>query len=132
MKQKLLGVLKAIGIWIWCFPQQLAGLIVRLCTKAEKRGGGYYVYNVKSGSLSLGTFIFLSPEHDGNERILRHEMGHTKQSYILGWLFLLVIGLPSVIWASCFKTYRVVHGIDYYSFYTEKWADELGGVENEL
>ena len=125
----MINAIKTLAIWIWCFPQQLAGLIVRICTRAKKQGGGYYVYSVKGGSLSLGTFVFLCEVDKDNERVLKHERGHTKQSYILGWLFLFVIGLPSIIWAGCFKNYRIKHGVDYYSFYTEKWADRLGGID---
>lgn len=119
---------KIIAIWIWCFPQQILGLLVRLFTGAKKQAGGYYVYKLNSGSVTLGTFIMLCEAHKDNERVLKHEQGHTKQSYILGWLFLFVIGIPSIVWAGCFKRYRKKHGVDYYSFYTEKWADKLGGV----
>lgn len=122
------NILKTIGIWIWCFPQQIAGLLVMLITKAKKQEGGYYLYGIKSGSLSLGTFIFLTEADAGYERVLLHEQGHTKQSYILGWFWLLVIGLPSVIWRACFEKYRAKHGVSYYAFFTEKWADRLGGV----
>jgi hypothetical protein len=106
----------------------LAGLILRLATRAEKHGD-HYRYNIKSGSISLGTYVFLCPAHWDSETTLKHEQGHTKQSYMLGWLFLLVVGVPSIIWAGCFNQYRAKHGISYYSFYTEKWADKLMGIE---
>jgi hypothetical protein len=41
----------------------------------------------------------------------------------------LVIGLPSIIWASFFGEFRRKRNISYYSFYPEKWADHLGGVD---
>ena len=44
---------------------------------------------------------------------------------ILGPLYLLVIGLPSFIHAA---TWKDRPGRDYYAFYTERWADRLGGV----
>ena len=59
---------------------------------------------------------------------IKHEYGHTLQSKILGPLYLFVIGLPSLIWAGCFEDYRKENKISYYDFYTEKWADKLGGV----
>lgn len=118
--------------WTWCFPQQLLGLLVRIFSCAQKQEGGYYTYNIKAGSVSLGTFIMLCESHKNNPTVLKHEQGHTKQSFILGWLFLIVIGLPSIIWAGCFDAYRKKNNISYYSFYTEKWADKLGGVERQI
>lgn len=123
MKKKLL-------IWAWCFPQMLAGFILSKVTKAEKHKD-HYRYNITHGSVSLGEYVFLCPLHWKNERILKHELGHVKQSRLLGWLYLIIIGLPSIIWAGCFQKYRNKHKVDYYSFYTEKWADSLGGVNKK-
>lgn len=114
--------------WIWCFPQMLAGWIVKKITKAEKTDG-YYKWNNPTGSVSLGTYIFLCPAHWGNETVLKHEQGHMKQSYIFGWLYLLVIGVPSFLWAWLGGKYRAKHGVSYYAVYPENWADKLGGVK---
>lgn len=121
MKAKIL-------IWLWCFPQQLAGWLLSVVVPTERREG-YYAVNFKSGSLSLGEYVFLCPAHQGDERVLKHEQGHTKQSYILGWLWVPIIGIPSILWAGCFEWFREKYNISYYSFYTERWADRLGGVE---
>lgn len=116
-------------LWLWSLPQNLLGLLVKLFTKAEKVGD-HYQYNIKHGSVSLGEYIFLCPNHWDKDEILKHENGHRKQSRYLGWFYLLVIGLPSIIWASCFEGYRKKNKIAYNDFYTEKWADKLGGVTN--
>lgn len=116
--------------WLWCFPQNLLGLLVKIFTRAEKVGDHYH-YNFKGGSVSLGEFIFLAPYDWHDERVLKHEMGHREQSKRLGWLYLFIIGIPSVIWQSCFRRYREKRNIDYYDFYTEKWADKLGGVNKK-
>lgn len=126
--KKILNALKWVGIWIWCFPQQLVGLIVKLVTGAKKVGD-HYEFNVRSGSVSLGTFVFLCPAHWKDTTVLKHEKGHMKQSFMLGWLYLLVIGLPSITWAWLFRKYRAENNISYYKFYTERWADKLGGVK---
>ena len=82
------------------------------------------------GSVSLGMFIFLSAkkEEKAKRRLLVHEYGHTVQSLILGPLYLLVIGLPSVIWAGlpALERMRRKKRISYYWLYTERWADFLG------
>jgi hypothetical protein len=87
-----------------------------------------FVCEVKNryGSVSLGCFIFVTNYND--ERLIKHEYGHTLQSLKLGFLYLLIIGLPSIIWAGFFKKYRQKNNINYYDFYTEKWANKLGGI----
>lgn len=119
---------KAILTWVWCFPQMLAGLVVKIATRTHKAGDCYH-YLVRVGSVSLGTYIFLCPPHWYNKEVLRHEKGHTKQSYILGWLYVPIILIPSLIWCGCFEKYREKHNISYYAFYTEKWADKLSGIK---
>ncbi len=121
-------VLLFIVSWTWCFPQQFFGLIVRLFSRAKKQEGGYYTYGIDTGSLSLGTYIFLCDSHKNDEEMLKHEKGHTIQSYILGWLWLPIIGIPSLIWAGCFGKWRIKHSKSYYWLYTEAWANRLGGI----
>ena len=115
-------------LWVWCFPQMLLGFLVKLFTKA-RNVDEHYEYSILSGSVTLGEYIFLCPAHSNDKTVLRHERGHVLQSRILGWLYLIVIGIPSVIWAGCFKRYRKRHNVSYYAFYTERWADKLGGVD---
>lgn len=114
--------------YLWCFPQLLAGLLVKKVTKAEKDERGLYIWSSSYG-LSLDQFIFVNK--NASENTIKHEQGHTKQSRILGPLYLLAIGLPSMIWCHCFENYRQKHNISYYDFYCEKWADKLGGVKRK-
>lgn len=118
---------------IWGFPQNILGSIIwficKVCKKnpTDRYKGKVIVFwNLMSG-LSLGNFIFVNQAASQNTK--DHEYGHTIQSNFLGPLFLIVIGLPSIIWAGCFDRYREKHNISYYRFYTEKWADALGGVK---
>lgn len=115
---------------IWQLPQNIIGYIVSKVTKAEYRcsygGANVYTWDRRDG-ISLGEHIFV-PRNADTEYI-KHEYGHTKQSRYLGWLYLFVIGIPSLLWAGCGKAYRKKHNVSYYVFYTEKWADKLGGVE---
>lgn len=123
--------MKQILLWIWCLPQNIAGLIVKKVTKATPRGSHYW-FNTKIGSVSLGEYVFLCPDHYGNKKVLRHEKGHTKQSRILGWLYLPLISLPSLIWAWIYSKHGEklkARGISYYWFYTERWADKIAGIE---
>ena len=128
---------------IWEAPQKaLAHVIIKL-SKATPTGqyATAKLYHWKwSGGMSLSNHIFLPFEVGEDVAVLTnlykldyiaHEYGHTIQSKKLGPLYLLVIGLPSLIWAGCFDKYRQKRGVSYYSFYSEKWADKLGGVERE-
>lgn len=128
-------MIKKILLFIWCLPQQLVSFIVRLFvkvyTKSTYKDCVVYECNIKGGSLSMGNMIFLHEAHWGDENIIKHEYGHYEQSIRLGWFSLLVITIPSMIWAGCFKKYREKHNVSYYSFYTESWANKLGGVELE-
>lgn len=117
--------------FIWGLPQNIIGGIMYLILRRKnphKKYKNAYVCEMPNnlGSVSLGMFIFVT--NIKNEKTIQHEYGHTRQSMLLGPLYLLVIGLPSIIWAGCFNKYRQKHNKSYYSFYTEKWADKLGGV----
>jgi hypothetical protein len=63
------------------------------------------------------------------ELTVRHEYGHQVQSKIFGPIYLLVIGLPSIIWAGMYGVIIKPTHNGYYKFFTEKWADRLGGVK---
>ena len=115
--------MKCLISYLWQLPQHLLGLLLILYFKAEKRSYkdiAYYYSKGVMGGISLGKYIILS--HDDVDSI-KHEYGHSVQSRRLGWLYLTVIGLPSLLWAIFYR------GNNYYSFYTEKWADKLGGVK---
>lgn len=124
--------MKTILQWLWEFPQMILGLVLRLIFKGELKVYNidekeYKVYHttLKSGSISLGKFILLGEGHYNSNNVVKHEYGHTRQSLMLGWLYLIIIGIPSFLWANVFWNGKS----DYYSFYTEKWANKLGDVK---
>lgn len=108
---------------IWMLPQNLLGFIVAILTGFRYNEKGFFEWNLHSG-ISLGWYIFLPCGAD--EMMLKHERGHQMQSMCLGWLYLIIIGIPSLLWASYWRFHR---NKDYYSLYTERWANRLGGVE---
>lgn len=95
---------------------------------AVDKGRGYRFYwladnkNNRNEGVSLGVFIFLEEHLWDRDR--SHEIGHHKQSRILGPLYLIVVGIPSFIRSRTVKGYY-----EYYSGWPEAWADRLGGVE---
>lgn len=134
--------MKKTILYIWQLPQHILALILILAYGAWKNGtvlfkGRKYYYSDKiSGGISLGEYIILSP--GGSDAFAQlHEYGHSEQSRYLGPLYLLVIGLPSLvgnIYDRLFHTPK--HGWSYgrslkwyYNQPWEKWADKLGCVE---
>lgn len=122
--QKVSTVVSNMVLYIWQLPQNLLGLLIKHLVKAELGYNKIYFWKLYSG-LSLGSYIFVN-EHCADSTIL-HELGHRKQSRILGPLYLLVVGIPSFLWASL-RQLGLFKSKSYYWFYTEKWANKLGGV----
>ena len=116
--------------YIWELPQNLLGLLLRVIykgTDSEYEGAVVRRSLKMLGGISLGRYIIVS--QFASERTVMHEYGHCLQSRRLGWLYLLVIGLPSIIWAGLYGSVVKSTKNGYYRWYTEKWADRLGGVE---
>ena len=118
--------MKRIALYLWCLPQNLLGLLFLLFIRGEERhtlnGIDFYYCWGFSGGISLGKYIILG---DKWEKSVRHEYGHCIQSRMLGPLYLIVVGIPSLIHAGFCRCAN--H--DYFDFFTEKWADKLGGVK---
>ncbi len=117
----------------WGAAQTLAGAVIYLfCPRGQKQNyhGAIVTEWKHQGSLSLGMFIFLSERmsDERKDKVLVHEYGHTIQSLMLGPLYLIVIGLPSCVWAGlpvC-ERYRRRKPRSYYWLYPERWANHLG------
>ena len=112
--------------YLWQLPQNLLGLLLRLVYKGEDSIYEDAVVRRSirmKGGISLGQYIII--EADADIKTLWHEYGHCRQSKMLGWFYLIVVGLPSLIWAGIRRYTRR----SYYWFYTEKWADRLAGIE---
>lgn len=119
--------------YIWQFPQMLAAWIWYLIRKKtilyNSVGKFYTVYvGANRGGVTLGDKIFISKCYHGEylNMIIAHESGHVKQSLYLGPFYLIVIGIPSILWAWSHKW--IAPRRSYYWFYTESIANKLGGV----
>ena len=131
--KKIWIAISALFLFLWQLPQELTGwlMLVAYLRKGKINRTIPYessmVFRIRemNGGLSLGRYIFVNML---NFDLVRHEYGHSRQSKILGPLYLLIIGLPSLIW---FKMYRQTWKKSYYWFYTERWADYLGGIRRK-
>jgi len=131
-----MSIVKTIIHYTWCLPQTLLGLLLSVFRcKNLIIDNDTILVGVKwskNGVFSLGRFIFYPDWYNlvGNEFTRKHEQGHSKQSLILGPLYLIVIAIPGVIWYTWY--YKLKHQKhSYYSCYTESWANKLAGIKVE-
>ncbi|MBD5584166.1 MAG: hypothetical protein HDQ88_03720 [Clostridia bacterium] len=138
----LLKILTTSLWWIWQFPQNLIGFILTRkyevkgfrWTRANERIDFYFKRGICG--ICLGDYIIIDYGLLGrvqSTRSVYHEYGHQKQSRILGWFYLPLVGLPSLVlhlWDRKFhKNWAYNHRQRwYYTKYPENWADKLGGV----
>lgn len=116
-------------LFLWQLPQNIVALCMMPFLGAfvpikSSRWSTCYMAEKMSGGISLGSFCFVSKNLARRETAVRHEVdGHTKQSRILGPLYLLIIGLPSLLnaWLGLTPCY--------YDFYTERLANDAAGLK---
>lgn len=119
--------------YVWQLPQNILGLFYRYIANVSNNVSDNKNYNVyfktSKGSVSLGKYIFVYVNTSGLSKTIQHEVGHYKQSLMLGPLYLLVIGIPSITWATLHSYIPYFRKYNYYQFYTEKWANKLAGLK---
>lgn len=130
--------MKKILLWLWQLPQNLLGLFLSIfadkhnyiCNDSKE----YHIYfmSLFSSGVSLGNYIIFDTAYktyiDILDTSVKHEHGHSIQSLYLGPLYLIVIGIPSMLG----NIYARIFNKDsewYYKQPWEAWADKLGGVE---
>lgn len=115
--------------FLWQLPQNLVALVMMpFLGKMRLVRFDLYCWAFEcermSGGISLGNFIFLDPDAAKREATILHEYGHVIDSHKFGWLYLFVIGIPSLCWAM-FKPSNKC----YYDFYTESRANTHAGLK---
>lgn len=131
--------IKDILLYLWQLPQNLLGwLLVKILgaqyltmRHCKPTGTLVSIYSTPKmqGGISLGKYIIINAHLADNARTKAHEAGHCVQSIYLGWLYLIVIGIPSGIWCWIYDNFYIE--TDYYSFYTERWADRIAGIKRD-
>lgn len=144
-----MNTIKEILLWLWQLPQNLLGLILILFYRPEvyiilQNGNKVYFSRNMAGGISLGKYSIINSYYAGLKTgnktmkpieelvqldVVKHEgIGHGTQSRYLGWFYLLVIGLPSIIWASLYGSIIPYTHNGYYKFPTEASADRIAGI----
>ena len=124
----LKNILLQIFFIIWQIPQCIIGLLMlpflgKLHFIRYENYCWIFEGENMSGGISLGCFIFLSKALSNSEASIRHELGHTIQSHILGPLYLFTVGICSILNAMFIFTDC------YYDYWCEKWANNLMNVK---
>lgn len=121
--------MKKFILYLWQLPQNLVGWSVVKLSGAfyiiYNDVGDFYVTPKIRASVSLGDYVIIKSPTDTLCKTVRHERGHQKQSLYLGWLYLPIIGVCSGLHNLLYTEGKR----SYYDFWTERWADKLGGVE---
>lgn len=125
---KIKDILIQILLILWQLPQCIVGLVMlpflgKLRLIRHEKYCWIFEGEKMQGGISLGCFIFLSPYSAQNEATIRHELGHVVQSHMLSWLYLIVIGLPSLLNAMFNFTDC------YYDWFPESWANKAMDVK---
>jgi hypothetical protein len=127
---------------LWQMPQSFIALLVYIFLKLKREkvytqvlhNQVYIIMSDEKFGVSLGEFIFVNKL--ASNLTMKHESGHSKQSRIIGPLYLLLIGLPSITGniydRVAHKKWSAADRIKwYYSLPWEAQADKLGGVKRE-
>lgn len=130
--------IRNILYWIWQLPQNLLGVlwknikkdsIITPISNDDIKLVGAKAFLVKNtGAVTLGKYVFISQTYRDQSITIKHECGHVKQSKMLGPLYLIIIGIPSILhrWLNDYIGCDEESG--YSHFYTEKYADKLMGI----
>lgn len=132
--------MKDILLYIWQLPQNLVGLVCQLIWPTQKslyyKGKVVRVNANFPSGISLGNTIIVRtyPTNKYLWNTVKHEWGHTEQSRIYGWLYLFIVGIPSVcgnLWDRAFHKSWPWDKANkwYFNLPWEKGADKRGGVE---
>lgn len=119
-------------LFIWQLPQHIIALIyfgylVMMCKDLgvdSRYKRAIVIPCIMRGAVTLGNYVFVGLNSEYRKTV-KHELGHTIQSKILGPLYLIVIGIPSITYCGLRRIFPLLRKKNYYDFYTEKWANNL-------
>ena len=132
MMKLIMKYIRNLILFIWQLPQHLLailyiGYLVMMCKDLgvdSKYKQAVVIPCIMRGAVTLGCYVFVGLNSDYRETV-KHELGHTRQSLILGPLYLIVIGIPSITYCGLRRLFPSLRKKNYYDFYTEKWANNL-------
>lgn len=132
MMKLIMNYIRNLILFIWQLPQHLLailyiGYLVMMCKDLgvdSRYKQAIVIPCVMRGAVTLGCYVFVGL-NSKYKKTVKHELGHTIQSKILGPLYLIVIGIPSITYCGLRRIFPSLRKKNYYDFYTEKWANNL-------
>lgn len=132
MMKLIMKYIRNLILFIWQLPQHLLailyiGYLVMMCKDLDvdsRYKQAIVIPCVMRGAVTLGCYVFVGLNSEYRKTV-KHELGHTIQSKILGPLYLIVIGIPSITYCGLRRIFPSLRKKNYYNFYTEKWANNL-------
>ena len=132
MMKLIMKYIRNLILFIWQLPQHIVALIyfgylVMMCKDLgvdSRYKQAIVIPCIMRGAVTLGNYVFVGLNSEYRKTV-KHELGHTIQSKILGPLYLIVIGIPSITYCGLRRLFPSLRKKNYYNFYTEKWANNL-------
>lgn len=132
-----MNVVFMIFIILWELPQNIIGIVLYFLVKGrikKKEIIKKHIFCKVTGfAISLGEFIFWTDDKNLIIELKQpnkvHEYGHAIQSKLLGPLYLIIIGIPSLgrnIYGILYYYIKKKIWRHYFDGYPEDWADKLG------
>ena len=132
MMKLIMKYIRNLILFIWQLPQHIVaiiyfGYLVMMCKDLgvdSRYKQATVIPCIMRGAVTLGNYVFVGLNSEYRKTV-KHELGHTIQSKILGPLYLIVIGIPSITYCGLRRLFPSLRKKNYYDFYTEKWANNL-------
>ena len=132
MMKLIMKYIRNLILFIWQLPQHIVaiiyfGYLVMMCKDLgidSRYKQATVIPCIMRGAITLGNYVFVGLNSEYRKTV-KHELGHTIQSKILGPLYLIVIGIPSITYCGLRRLFPSLRKKNYYDFYTEKWANYL-------
>ena len=132
MMKLIMKYIRNLILFIWQLPQHIVALIyfgylVMMCKDLgvdSRYKQATVIPCIMRGAITLGNYIFVGLNSEYRKTV-KHELGHTIQSKILGPLYLIVIGIPSITYCGLRRIFPSLRKKNYYDFYTESTANYL-------
>lgn len=132
MMKLIIKYIRNLILFIWQLPQHIVALIyfgylVMMCKDLgvdSRYKQATVIPCIMRGAITLGNYVFVGLNSEYRKTV-KHELGHTIQSKILGPLYLIVIGIPSITYCGLRRLFPSLRKKNYYNFFSEKSANYL-------